>query len=48
MPEGKIHFSLEYIDFALMLSGSSFTVGISDEESCNHAVESCHIMAAIP
>ncbi len=24
----------EYIDFALLLSGSSFTVGIADEEPC--------------
>ncbi len=33
LPGGKIHWSLEqYIDHALLLSGSSFTVGIADEE----------------
>ncbi len=25
----------EYIDFALLLSGSSFTVGIAEEKPCN-------------
>ncbi|KAI2645764.1 Protein piccolo [Labeo rohita] len=33
---GKIYWSLEqYIDYVLLLSGSSFTVGIADEEPCN-------------
>ncbi|KAI2645036.1 Retrotransposon Gag-like protein 9 [Labeo rohita] len=36
---GKIHWSLEqYIDFALLLSGSAVTVGIADEEVCNPTV----------
>ncbi|KAL0147810.1 hypothetical protein M9458_056887 [Cirrhinus mrigala] len=39
LPGGKIHWSLEqYIDYALRLSGSSFTVGIADEELCNPTV----------
>ncbi|KAL0151738.1 hypothetical protein M9458_052964, partial [Cirrhinus mrigala] len=34
LPGGKIHWSLEqYIDFALRLAGSPFTVGVADEES---------------
>lgn len=33
LPGGKIHWSLEeYIDHALFLAGSSFTVEIADEE----------------
>ncbi|KAL0161974.1 hypothetical protein M9458_041370, partial [Cirrhinus mrigala] len=54
LPGVKIHWSLEqYIDHALLLSGSSFTVGIADEESCNPTVpitpEHFHSkMAAIP
>ncbi|KAI2665184.1 Protein PHOX3 [Labeo rohita] len=33
MPEGKINFSLkECMDYALLLSGSSYTVGLADEE----------------
>ncbi|KAL0185536.1 hypothetical protein M9458_017206, partial [Cirrhinus mrigala] len=39
LPGGKIHWSLEqYIDFALLLSGSVFTVRIADEETCNPTV----------
>ncbi len=35
MPPYTPHWSLEqYIDFALWLSGSSFTVGTADEEPC--------------
>ncbi|KAL0157363.1 hypothetical protein M9458_048609, partial [Cirrhinus mrigala] len=35
LPGGKIHWSLEqYIDYALLLAGSSFTVGIADKEHC--------------
>ncbi|KAL0202432.1 hypothetical protein M9458_000450, partial [Cirrhinus mrigala] len=35
LPGGKIHWSLEqYIDFALRLAGSPFTVGVADEEPC--------------
>jgi len=51
LPGGKICWSLEeYIDRALLLAGSSFTVGIVDEEHCNPAVatmptkpESAHV-----
>ncbi len=36
---GKIHWSLEkYIDHALLLAGSPFTVGVVDEEPRNCAV----------
>ncbi|KAL0146718.1 hypothetical protein M9458_058058, partial [Cirrhinus mrigala] len=39
LPGGKIHWSLEqYIDYALLLVGSSFTVGIADEGPRNPAV----------
>ncbi|KAL0181756.1 hypothetical protein M9458_024162, partial [Cirrhinus mrigala] len=39
LPGGKIHWSLEqYIDYALRLNGSPFTVGIADEEPCNPTV----------
>ncbi|KAL0185364.1 hypothetical protein M9458_021061, partial [Cirrhinus mrigala] len=35
LPGGKIHWSLEqYIDFALRLAGSPFTVGVADEKPC--------------
>ncbi|KAL0169638.1 hypothetical protein M9458_034234, partial [Cirrhinus mrigala] len=35
LPGGKIHWSLEqYIDFALWLAGSPFTVGVADETPC--------------
>ncbi len=53
LPEGKIHWSLEqYIDHALLLSGSSYTVGVAEEERNNPPVsakpESAHVMAATP
>ncbi|KAL0178798.1 hypothetical protein M9458_027692, partial [Cirrhinus mrigala] len=36
LPGGKIHWTLEqYIDYALLLAGSSFTVGVADKEPCN-------------
>ncbi len=39
MPPHIPHCSLQqYIDFALQLSGSAFTVGMADEEHCNFAV----------
>ncbi|KAL0173334.1 hypothetical protein M9458_033645, partial [Cirrhinus mrigala] len=39
LPGGKIHWSLEqYIDFALLLAGSPFTVGIADEGPRNPTV----------
>ncbi|KAL0153616.1 hypothetical protein M9458_051096 [Cirrhinus mrigala] len=39
LPGGKIHWTLEqYIDYALRLSGSPFTVGIADEGPRNPAV----------
>ncbi|KAL0153935.1 hypothetical protein M9458_050758, partial [Cirrhinus mrigala] len=42
LPGGKIHWSLEqYIDFALWLAGSSFTVGIADKKPCNPTAPSC-------
>ncbi|ROL53187.1 Protein Wnt-9a [Anabarilius grahami] len=53
---GKIYFSLaQYIDYALLLSGSSFTVGFVDEHPCNPTVpikpmpatpETVHVMPA--
>lgn len=56
MPGGKIDFSLaEYIDYALLLSGSSFTAGTMDKESHNSLVpttsakpEDVHVMPAKP
>ncbi len=53
LPEGKIHWSLEqYIDHALLLSGSSYTVGVAEEERNNPPVsakpEFAHVMAATP
>ncbi|KAI2661020.1 Retrotransposon Gag-like protein 9 [Labeo rohita] len=53
LPGRKIHWSLEqYIDFALLLAGSPFTVGISDEGRCNPAVtpipQPAHVMSATP
>ncbi|KAL0159558.1 hypothetical protein M9458_043283, partial [Cirrhinus mrigala] len=39
LPGGKIHWSLEkYIDYALLLARSSFTVGIADEGPRNPTV----------
>ncbi|KAL0185391.1 hypothetical protein M9458_021088, partial [Cirrhinus mrigala] len=36
LPGGKIHWSLEqYIDYALLLAGSPFTVGNADKEPCD-------------
>ncbi len=41
LPGGKINWSLEqYIDHALLLCGSSYTVGFADEEPHNFAVPS--------
>ncbi|KAL0148130.1 hypothetical protein M9458_056532 [Cirrhinus mrigala] len=53
LPGGKIHWSLEqYIDYALRLSGSSFTVGIADEGPRNPAVtptpQPVHVTPAKP
>ncbi|KAI2647405.1 Foot protein 1 variant 1 [Labeo rohita] len=53
LPGGKIHWSLEqYIDYALRLSGSSFTVGIADEGPRNPAVtptpQPVHVKPAKP
>ncbi len=53
LPGGKIHWSLEqYIDHALLLSGSSYTMGVAEEECNNPPVsakpESPHIMPATP
>ncbi|KAL0199357.1 hypothetical protein M9458_007897 [Cirrhinus mrigala] len=49
LPGGKIHWTLEqYIDYALLLAGSSFTVRIADEGPCDPPVftkpESDHVM----
>ncbi len=53
LPGGKIYWSLEqYIDHALLLSGSSYNVGVAKEERNNHPVsakpESAHIVPATP
>ncbi len=53
LPGGKIHWSLEqYIDHALLLSGSLYTVGVAEEECNNPPVsakpESPHVMPATP
>lgn len=53
MPESTVPWTLaHYIDFSVLLSGSSFTVGIADEGPCNPAVptmpESCSGMASTP
>ncbi len=53
LPGGKIHWSLEqYIHHALLLSGSSYTVGVAEEECNNPPVsakpESAHVMPATP
>ncbi len=48
LPGGKIHFSLaEYIDNALLLCGSSFTVGVVEEEH-NTSSKPAHVMPAKP
>ncbi|KAL0176676.1 hypothetical protein M9458_029006, partial [Cirrhinus mrigala] len=49
MPKHHHHWSLiRYIDFALLLGGSAFTVGITDEGPCDPPVftkpESVHVM----
>ncbi len=51
LPGGKIYWSLEqYIDHALLLSGSSYNVGVAKEERNNPPVsakpESAHVMPA--
>ncbi len=38
----------EYIDFALLLSGSSFTVGIADEKPCNPTEPTAPVYFHIP
>ncbi|KAL0185543.1 hypothetical protein M9458_017213 [Cirrhinus mrigala] len=39
MPDNRCSVTLqEYIDYALLLAGSSFTVGIADKEPCNPMV----------
>ncbi|KAL0194889.1 hypothetical protein M9458_008461, partial [Cirrhinus mrigala] len=44
LPVGKIHWSLEqYIDFALRLAGSPFTVGVADEKPCCPPVSAKHV-----
>lgn len=53
MPDSNSSESLEeYIDLALLLSGSSFTVGFVDKEPCNptepDTPEPLHIMAITP
>ncbi|KAL0157337.1 hypothetical protein M9458_048583, partial [Cirrhinus mrigala] len=53
LPGGKIHWTLEqYIDFALLLVGSPFTVGIADEGPRNRAVtpipQTAHVTSAKP
>lgn len=60
IPWGKIHWSMvKYIDHALLLSGSSFKVGIAEELHSSmefhssmphhgHAAELLHVMAATP
>ncbi len=53
LPGGKIYWSLEqYIDHALLLSGSSYNVGVAKEERNNPPVsakpESAHIVPATP
>ncbi len=52
MPRQTPHWTLEqYIDFALRMSGSAFTVGIADEEPCYPPVsatpEYLHIMSGV-
>ncbi len=48
LPGGKIHFSLaEYIDYALLLCGSSFTVGVVEEEH-DTSSKPAHVMPAKP
>ncbi|KAI2646855.1 Retrotransposon Gag-like protein 9 [Labeo rohita] len=53
LPGGKIHWTLEqYIDFALLLAGSLFTVGVADEQPCNPTVPTTpkptHVMSSKP
>lgn len=53
MPQSDIPGTLaDYIVFALLLSGSSFTVGIADKEPCNLTAlttpEPRHVMAVTP
>ncbi|KAL0195019.1 hypothetical protein M9458_008591, partial [Cirrhinus mrigala] len=52
MPGHHRHWSLvRYIDFALLLSGSAFTVGIADDKPCHPPVsatpKSLHVMSGI-
>ncbi|KAL0174663.1 hypothetical protein M9458_030631, partial [Cirrhinus mrigala] len=52
MPGHHHHWSLvRYIDFALLLSGSAFTVGIADDKPCYPPVsatpKSLHVMSGI-
>ncbi|KAL0153382.1 hypothetical protein M9458_051301 [Cirrhinus mrigala] len=52
MPGHHRHWSLVcYIDFALLLSGSAFTVGIADDKPCHPPVsatpKSLHVMSSI-
>lgn len=53
MPKNTLHCTLaQYTDYALLLSGSSFTVGNTDEGLCNSTIpatpEPLHVMATIP
>ncbi|KAL0172992.1 hypothetical protein M9458_033303, partial [Cirrhinus mrigala] len=52
MPGNHPHWSLvHYIDFALLLSGSAFTVGLADEKPCHPPVSATpkclHVMSGI-
>ncbi|KAL0204484.1 hypothetical protein M9458_002502, partial [Cirrhinus mrigala] len=52
LPGGKIHWSLEqYIDYAMLLAGSSFTVGIADDKPCHSPVsatpKNSYVMSSI-
>ncbi len=46
LPEGKFHCSLkDFMDYALLCAGSSFTVGVAEEE---HDTALTHVMANAP
>ncbi len=46
LPEGKFHCSLkDFMDYALLCAGSSFTVGVAEEE---HDTALTHVMADAP